>query len=88
MGGSSKRVMNATGDLNVEGGNISAGLNSSIRGIISAWDGSGGSAPGTLRLASPNGTIYYLFVEDDGTLRVHSALPSTNSDGSVVGTQS
>lgn len=66
------------GDVAADGG---------VRGIVTAWDGSGGSAPGCLKLASPNGTLWYLFVEDDGTLKGHSALPTQNSDGTVVGTQ-
>jgi len=88
LGGSSNRLVDATGDLNVEGGDFSAGLDSSIRGVVTAWDGSGGSAPGTLQLASPNGTTYFVFVEDDGTLKLHTALPTANSDGSEVGSQS
>ncbi|HRK36046.1 MAG TPA: hypothetical protein PLJ47_15725 [Candidatus Hydrogenedentes bacterium] len=74
-------------DLNVEGGDIVAGADSTTRGVVTAWDGSGGAAPGCLKLASPNGTIWYVFVEDDGTLKVSSALPTANADGAVVGTQ-
>jgi len=75
------------GDVAVDGGDIDAGTDGGVRGVVTAWDGSGGSAPGCLKLASPNGTVHYLFVEDDGTLKVHSALPTQNSDGTVVGTQ-
>jgi len=75
------------GDLTVSGGDLTAGADGVARGIVSAWDGSGGLAPGTMRLSSPNGTVWYLFVEDDGTVKVHSALPTLNTDVAVVGAQ-
>ncbi|MBI4558236.1 MAG: hypothetical protein HY706_11695 [Candidatus Hydrogenedentes bacterium] len=74
-------------DHAVEGGDIDAGMDGTVRGVLTVWDGGGGNAPGCIRLASPNGTLWYLFVEDDGTVKVHSALPTSNSDGTVVGTQ-
>ena len=43
--------------------------------------------PGYLHLKSLDGTDYYLFVEDDGTLKIHTAVPTQNSDGSEIGTQ-
>lgn len=76
-----------SGDLSVDGGDIAAGTSGGTRGVVTAWDGSGGNAPGCLKLQSPNGTTWHVFVEDDGTLKVNSALPTQNSDGSVVGTQ-
>lgn len=76
------------GDLNAKGGDVTAGTSASVRGVATLWHGSGGNAPGSLKLASPNGTIWYVFVEDDGTLKVHGALPAANSDGAVVGSQS
>ena len=75
------------GHLAADGGDVVAGTDGGTRGVVTAWDGSGGSAPGCVKLGSPNGTVRYLFVEDDGTLKVHSSLPTQNSDGSVVGTQ-
>lgn len=76
-----------TGDVTAQGGDIVAGTDGGTRGVLTAWDGSGGSAPGCLKLASPNGTVRYLFIEDDGTLKIHSALPTANSNGTEVGTQ-
>jgi len=75
-------------DLVVEGGDLDAGSDGGTRGVLTAWDGSGGSAPGCVKLASPNGTVWHLFVEDDGTIKVHNALPTQNSDGTEVGSQS
>ena len=45
-------------------------------------------APSYIRLSSLDGTVYYLFVEDDGTVKVHTAIPTANADGSEVGAQS
>ncbi len=75
------------GDATAEGGDLIAGTDSGTRGVVTAWDGSGGSAPGALKLASPNGTVWYLFVEDDGTVRIHNSLPTANTSGTMVGTQ-
>ena len=79
--------LTSSGDATLKGGDVIVGEDSTTRGVVTVWDGSGGSAPGCIRMASPNGTTWYLFVEDDGTLKVHSALPTSNSDGSVVGLQ-
>ncbi|MFA6239420.1 MAG: hypothetical protein WC655_00740 [Candidatus Hydrogenedentales bacterium] len=76
-----------TGDIAVRGGDVVAGVQATTRGIVAAVNGAGGIAPGCLKLVSPNGTAWYVFAEDDGTLKIHSALPSQNADGAVVGTQ-
>ena len=44
-------------------------------------------APSYVKLVSANGTARYLFVEDDGTVKVHTAIPTANTDGSEVGGQ-
>ena len=41
--------------------------------------------PGYLNLVTEDGTDYYLFAENDGTLRVSTEAPTANSDGDVVG---
>lgn len=76
-----------TGNVTTQGGQMTAGVDSTTRGIVTAWDGTGGNAPGCVKLCSPNGTAWYLFIEDDGTLKVHSALPTQNNDGAIVGLQ-
>ena len=83
----SNGAVSLAGDLTVNGGDVVAGSDGGMRGTLTLWDGSGGNAPGCIRLASPNGTSWYLFVEDDGTVKIHSALPTANGDGIVVGTQ-
>jgi len=77
----------AAGDATISGGGLIAGSDGVTRGVLMLWDGGGGTAPGCLKMASPNGTVWYLFVEDDGTLKVHSSAPTQNSDGSAVGDQ-
>jgi hypothetical protein len=79
--------LTSSGDATVKGGDVVVGEANTTRGVVTAWDGSGGNAPGCIRIASPNGTSWYLFVEDDGTLKIHSALPTSNSNGAVVGLQ-
>jgi hypothetical protein len=66
---------------------LTLGTNSATQGTLTLWDGAGGNTPGYIKIHSPNGTAWYLFVEDDGTVKVHNAAPTQNSDGSVVGTQ-
>jgi hypothetical protein len=74
-------------DATVEGGDLICGVGSQTRGVLTAYHGASGNTPGVLKLASPNGTVRYFFAEDDGTLKVHSALPGSNSDGIEVGSQ-
>lgn len=76
-----------TGDFQSEGGQVTAGVNGSERGIVWATSGGTGTTPGVLRLASAGGASHYVFVEDDGTLRVAASLPSGNGDGMEVGEQ-
>ena len=33
---------------------------------------------------SSDGTASFLFVANDGTLRIHNAIPTANGDGSAV----
>jgi len=79
--------LSVTGGFQCEGGQVTAGVNGSARGIVWAASGGTGTTPGVLRLASPGGSSHYVFVEDDGTLKVASSLPSSNSDGVEVGEQ-
>lgn len=43
--------------------------------------------PGYIVLTSASGTEWYLFVEDDGTLKIHNAVPAANANGDEVGLQ-
>lgn len=66
---------------------LTVGANSTTQGVGRFWDGGGGNTPGHIILGSPNGTLHYFFVEDDGTLKQHTAAPTQNTDGNVVGAQ-
>lgn len=66
---------------------FAAGIDGTDRGVLTLWDGAGGNTPGYIKIHSPNGTAWYLFVEDDGTLKINNAVPTQNSDGSAVGGQ-
>jgi len=70
------------------GPRLVAGQDGVEQGRIIAWDGAGGALPGWLAVASPDGTLWYLFAEDDGTLKIHNAAPTANANGSAVGDQS
>lgn len=64
-------------------------VQSGATGRAGHFDGvrGGSSAPAYIKLESANGTAQYLFVEDDGTVKRHTAIPTQNSDGSEVGAQ-
>lgn len=59
-------------------------------GNVLCWNGPGdpeGGAPGTASVADANGTLWSIFVTADGIVRVHDSLPTSDTDGAVVGTQ-
>lgn len=72
-------------DLTVSDGVITSGANSTDQGVLTLWDGTGGTTPGYIKIASPGGTVHYLFVDDDGGLKTHTAVPTANTSGKVVG---
>ena len=75
------------GELNLPPQPVEAGEAGVTRGVITAWHGGGAYEPGTLRLHSADGSDWYLFVTDQGTVRVHSSLPTGANDGEAVGAQ-
>ena len=75
------------GGLSVLGGTIESGIAGSQRGVIAVVQGSGTTAPGCIRLHSFDGSAWYLFVENDGTLRVCNALPTASGQGQIVAHQ-
>ena len=79
--------LTTTGDLTVSGGDMYVGSNSNTQGALTLWDGDGGGKPGYIVLYSQNGTANYIFCEDDGTLKRHTAKPTANSDGDAIGGQ-
>jgi hypothetical protein len=76
-----------SGSVYANGGDVAGGAQATNRGILTGWHGAGGNTPGCIKLGSPNGTVWYLFIEDSGRVKVHNALPTSNANGSVVGLQ-
>lgn len=75
------------GQIFMNSGDVALGADGATQGILTLWDGAGGNTPGYTKIHSPNGTAWYLFVEDDGTVKVHNAAPTANADGDAVGDQ-
>lgn len=73
--------------LSIAYGNFTSGTPATNRGTITAYHGPSGNTPGYLVTYSPNGTPWYWFTADDGTCRVSSSAPSSNSSGTVIGLQ-
>jgi hypothetical protein len=69
-------------------GIMTLGVNTTSQGRLVLWDGGGGNTPAYIQMHSPNGTARYLFIADDGDLRVHTSAPTATGDGTVVGSQS
>jgi hypothetical protein len=44
-------------------------------------------SPQYLRLYDLAGVLWYLFIESDGTVKIHSAIPTADADGDAVGDQ-
>lgn len=66
---------------------IDIGTDGVHEGVLTMWDGAGGNTPPYVKIASPDGTVWYLFIEDDGTLKYHNGVPTVNADGDAVGDQ-
>jgi hypothetical protein len=75
-------------DISIVGGDVNVGVAGSTRGVLTLTRGAGGIAPSCIKMQSVGGSMWYLFVEDDGTLKVHTALPTSNANGAEVGSQS
>lgn len=71
----------------ISAGALTLGGDSSTRGILTLWDGSGGDEASYINLYSRNGTLRTLWIEDDGTLKLHIKAPVDNADGVIVGVQ-
>lgn len=47
-----------------------------------------GTRPSVMPLISLNGTLAYIYTENDGTLNTHTSVPIADADGAEVGSQS
>jgi len=57
-------------------------------GHIDLKCGTGSNKPSYISLQAPTGETRYLFIDSTGDLRIHTAVPTADSDGAIVGTQS
>jgi len=70
-------------DVQIPDGRLTVGTNTVTQGIldIKRKDANEFSY---IKMYSADGTASYLFVANNGTLRIHSAAPTANTDGSAV----
>lgn len=54
------------------------------RGSITLVQGMGGNEPAYIKISSADGTVWYLFIQDDGTINFHNDVPTQNGDGTAV----
>jgi len=73
------------GDLEVEGGAMTAGEDGAERGVITVHAGAGGNTPGHAIFHSPDKSAAYLFADDNGRFRVAGAVPTLTTDGYSLG---
>jgi len=67
-------------------GIVDVGVNNSVQGIIEVQRGST-SLPGVVNLRQCDNGHGYIWVDNDGKLRVHTSAPSAHDNGTIVGTQ-
>lgn len=77
-------TVTGTTSLVASGGLVTSGVAGTTRGVLEALRGASTNTPGVLKLVSKGGTAYYFFVTDAGVFRVHTSLPTADTDGSAV----
>ena len=55
------------------------------RGVLQIANGSGGDKPAVLKMYALGGTPFYMWMSEAGDLRGHTSLPTSDSDGAVLG---
>ncbi|KKN44068.1 hypothetical protein LCGC14_0696740, partial [marine sediment metagenome] len=73
--------------VSADGETVTVGQAAAIRGHLFLNDGAGGNTASYITFTSRNGTERTLWIEDDGTLKIHTKAPVLNADGDVVGAQ-
>ena len=75
--------------INMSSGVLNVGTNTSVQGIITVnQDSTGSTLPGTINLKQVDDGNGFIWVDNDGKLRVHTSTPTAHNDGTIVGTQS
>tara|TARA_Y100000004_G_scaffold92478_1_gene103660 strand:+ start:1745 stop:2638 length:894 start_codon:yes stop_codon:yes gene_type:complete len=70
-------------ECQVPNGPLSLGRNTGLQGVLNI-ERKNSSEFGYIKMKSSDGTASYLFVANNGTLRIHSSIPTANTDGSAV----
>ena len=70
-------------EVAVNKGNLVVGANTQIQGVVDIKRKDSDEF-GYIKMYSSGGTESYLFVADNGTLRIHDSIPTANTDGSAV----
>ena len=75
--------------INMSSGVLNVGTSTSVQGIITVHqDSTGSTLPGTINLKQVDAGHGYIWVDNNGKLRVHTSAPTAHDDGTIVGTQS
>ena len=73
----------AEGECQVSNGPLYLGRNTGVQGVLNI-ERKDTDEFGYIKMKSSDGTASYLFVANNGTLRIHSSIPTANTDGSAV----
>jgi len=65
-------------------GEIFAGRSGVTRGFLSLHNGAGSTTPAYIKMESANGTYQYLFSDNDGRMRIHTAVPVADANGTLL----
>jgi hypothetical protein len=75
--------------VSMPNGGLTIGKDTETRGSLVLYDGGGTNTPGYIKFYQPDGDYSWLWVDNDGKLRISTGGSApTNSGGTVVGSQS
>ena len=75
--------------VSMPNGGLTIGQDTETRGSLVLYDGGGTNTPGYIKFYQPDGDYSWLWVDNDGKLRISTGGSApTNSGGTVVGSQS
>ncbi len=78
-------VMGAIGTSQDDGMRGFFGRSNSIQGIVEVDHGTGTNQPGYIMLESCDGTAFWIFADNSGGLRGHTAVPTADANGVAMG---
>ena len=76
-------------NVSMPNGGLTIGKDTETRGSLVLYDGGGTNTPGYIKFYQPDGDFSWLWVDNDGKLRISTGGSApTDSGGTVVGSQS